>query len=253
MAKRILLWFLLATVSLAAEVVPALDVEGVQYTDVKFGPVNQGKITLFHSRGVTAVPLSSLPEDYQQQFATKQTAPTIPIPQEVSEPAPTPVSLPPKPAQPNPGATLEAMRTKKTEPSTAGGGTSDWARYNRERASIVVLDGKLVEKVTLTSLIGFLAKEHAQLNDGQQAHYGAALDLAVRKNQNDQVAAAMEMRPALWRRTDERVFLVNYKPMTLPGALMKVYVLEIDPIDQWRTFKVGAEPSFEDWKRLPRK
>jgi len=255
MAKRILFCLLVAATGWAAEVVPVLDANGVRYRDVKFGPVNQEKIVLFHSHGVVTVPVSSLPDQYQQRFTPKPMPEALPVPRELHEPtpAPTPVSPSAKPAEPNPGAVLEAMRAKKLEPVTTGGSKSDWANYNHERANLVVLDGKLVERSTLTPMVGFLARERAQVNDGKRTYSGAALDLAERKNADDNVAAAMELRPALWQRTDEQVFLLNYKPMTLPGVLMRVYVVEIDPIDPWRVFKVGTEPSFEEWKRLPRK
>ncbi|MCG3146600.1 MAG: hypothetical protein PCFJNLEI_00031 [Verrucomicrobiae bacterium] len=250
MAKRILIWLVVVATGWTAEVVPVMDVNGTRYRDVKFGPVNQDQIVLFHSKGVATVPVSSLPETYREQFAPKPAPGGAPVPA-VVEPLRirTPVSQPTN----NPGAILEAMRSKKSEPIMTGGSRNDWTLYNQQRASLVVLDGMLVEKSSLTPLVGFLAKERASLSDGTRTYYGAAFDLAERKNGNDNVAAVMELRPALWNRTDERVFLVNYKPMTLPGALMKVYAVEIDPIDQWRTFKVGTDPSFEDWKRLPRK
>ena len=61
----------------------------------------------------------------------------------------------------------------------------------------------------------------------------------------------MELRPALWRKTNERVFLLNYKSSTsLPGVLMRVYVQEIEPIDGVKTFKTGSDPTFEEWQRL---
>jgi len=128
--------------------------------------------------------------------------------------------------------------------------SSDWSTYYRDRANKVLLDGKIVDKSTLTSLVGFLVKESAELNNGTQTFTGAALDLAKRKATSGNVATAMELRPTLWTNTNERVFLLNYKPATLPGALLRVYVKEVEALEGWRTFKTGVEPSFEDWKRL---
>ena len=160
-------------------------------------------------------------------------------------PAPTPApaiktnSVPPAPAvepRPHPAPNLSS---------------SDWGTYNRDRATKVLLDGKLVDKSTLTPLIGFLVSEHAKLSDGHQNLNGAALDLAARKSGDGKVATAMELRPSLWRNTNERVFLLNYKSVaSMPGALIRVYGIEIDPLEGWRAFKVGNEPSFEEWKRL---
>lgn len=235
MAKQIALFVLLTALSAQADVIQYLDVDDVRYEGVKFGPVNQGKVTLFHSHGVTTVPVGSLPQEYQQQLGVKPPA-ALPLPAEVPKP---------KATAGDPNATLQAMRQRP-----AGGASGDWATYNRERGAKVVLDGKLVDKETLTPLTGFLVKERASLDDGKQKYSGAAFDLAERKADVGKVATAMELRPALWKRTDERVFLLNYQPVTLVGALMRVYAIEVDPIAEWRTFKVGTEPTFEEWKRL---
>lgn len=251
MAKRILIWLISAAVALGAEVIPFVEVAGARYRDVKFGPVNDGKVVLYHSHGIATVPVANLPEEYQQRFSA---AVALPVPREVKESPPPPlpaVTVKPTP-QPDVNKVLEAMRAKRTE-MTHSGGNGDWGAYNRERGGLLVLDGKLVDKSTLTPIVGFLAVEKAKLSDGTRVFSGAELDLAERKDDSENVAAAMELRPSLWRRTSERIFLVNYKPMTLPGALTRVYGVEIDPIDETRTFKVGVEPSFEDWKRLPRK
>lgn len=255
MAKRILLSLLVAATGFAAEVVPFLEVNGVPYRDVKFGPVNQDKVVLFHSLGVVSIPIASLPAEYQQRVAAPDTSNGLPVPQELKLPAsgPKPVTPAPLPVQPDQPTILEAMRAKRAESANNSGGGGDWATYTRERGSLVVIEGKLVEKSTLTPLIGFLAKERVQLSDGKRTYNGALLDLAVRKSGGPAVAESMELRPSLWRRTDERVFLVNFKPLTITGALMKVYVVEASPIDQWRAYKAGNDPSFEDWKRLPRR
>ena len=105
-------------------------------------------------------------------------------------------------------------------------------------------------KTTLTPLVGFLAKERTSLSNGNQTFYGAAVDIAERKTDVGKVANAMELRPTLWRRTEDRVFLRDYKPATLPGALLRAYVVETEPLEGWRTFKTGNEPTFEEWKRL---
>ena len=128
--------------------------------------------------------------------------------------------------------------------------SNDWSTYYRDRANKVLLNGKIVDKSTLTALVGFLVKERATLSNGRQTFTGAAFDIAKRKGTTDKVATYMELRSSLWTNTNERVFLLNYKSAALPGVPLRVYVQEIEPLEGWRTFKVGVEPTFEDWKRL---
>ena len=180
----------------------------------------------------------------------------LPVPGEVPSPAPVHyISPAPQPTKTNstPPATappLDAHPRTAPTPATSTAG-NDWGAYNRDRATKVLLEGKLVEKSSLTALVGFLASEHAKLGDGQQIFTGAAFDLAERKPVTGKVVAAMELRPSFWRNTNERVFLRGYKAVTsMPGALLRVYVVEADPLEGWRTFKTGSEPTFEEWKRL---
>jgi hypothetical protein len=248
-----------ATLGFAAEVIPVLSVDGTRYESVKFGPVNGDRVILFHSRGVTSVALQSLPAEYRPTTAVISPAlPTndlLPIPAEVDGPAtPAAAPAPERSSAPDPAAILEAMRAQRSShdssPTSRSQGTGDWAVYNRERMLKVVLDGRLVDKATLTPLVGFLVKGRTKLTENGRDYYGAALDIAQRKATADQVATGMDLRPALWTRTDERVFLLDYKPVTLPGAVLRVYTLEVKAVDGWRTFKVGTEPSFDEWKRL---
>ena len=179
----------------------------------------------------------------------------LPMPGEVTASTPAkPVPLPPPIPKTNsvpPPATPTPEIHKLPPPPSSNLAGNDWGTYYRDRASKVLFEGKLVDRSTLTQLVGYLVKERASLSNGKQQFFGAALDIAVRKTEDSKVATALELRPALWRRTDERVFLMNYKPgSSLPGALIRVYVLETEPLEGWRTFKTGSEPSFEDWKRL---
>ena len=150
---------------------------------------------------------------------------------------------------PAPAATVNAIHNR---PATTADdvSSSDWSAYYRDRANKVLLNGRIVDKSTLTALVGFLVKERATLSNGTQTFTGAAFDLAKRKATTDKIATDMELRPALWTKTNERVFLLNYQSATLPGVPSRVYVQEVEPLEGWRTFKLGVEPSFEDWKRL---
>jgi len=58
-----------------------------------------------------------------------------------------------------PVATVTQQRANITPHGTA---TNDWGTYMRERGNKVVLDGKLVDKSTLTPLVGFLEFEDWQ-------------------------------------------------------------------------------------------
>jgi hypothetical protein len=142
------------------------------------------------------------------------------------------------------------MRAKRVETVANTTGKGDWADYTHDRAHRLLLDGKLVDKSTLTPLVGFLARERASITDDAHTYNGAALDLAEPKAKAGTVPTAMELRPALWARTDEQVFLLDYKPESLPGVLMQIYGVEVAQIGGWRTFKIAREPGFEEWKRL---
>lgn len=175
----------------------------------------------------------------------------LPVPGEVT--ATQPVWLAAPAVKTNAPTDLNAptaeMR-KRAAATAASKPADDWAAYSRDRYTNLLLDGKLVDKSALTPLVGFLVKEQASLTSGAQTFTGAAFDIAKRKPAATKIAAAMELRPSLWTNTNERVFLLNYKPISLPGALMRIYVQEVAPLEGWRTFKTGVEPSFEDWKRL---
>ena len=180
----------------------------------------------------------------------------LPVPGEVTAPPPLhAVPAPPLPAKTNsvpvPTAPAPDAHSRSTATAATSPSGNDWGAYNHDRATKVLLDGKLVEKSSLTALVGFLASEHAKLGDGHKIFTGAAFDLAERKPVTGKVASAMELRPSFWRNTNERVFLMGYKAVTsMPGALLRVYVVETDPLEGWRTFKTGNEPTFEEWKRL---
>jgi len=180
----------------------------------------------------------------------------LPVPGEVTNSAPV-RSLPSPPqltktnSVPPPTAPAPEAHPRSAPAPASFSSGNDWGAYNRDRATKVLLDGKLVEKSSLTALVGFLASEHAKLSDGHQVFTGAAFDLAERKPVTGKVVAAMELRPSFWRNTNERIFLLGYKAVTsMPGALLRVYGVETDPLEGWRTFKTGSEPTFEEWKRL---
>lgn len=227
---------LLAGTLVAGEVLDYLEIDGQRYESVKWGPVNQGKVVIYHSRGVAFIPLEKLPSEYQARFGYRPTESVQPQP----------------PAESDPRKILESMRAKRLEPAAPAENTGEWAEYNRDRKTKVMLDGKLVEKSSLKEVTGFLVKEKAQVTSTKRSVQGAALELAQRRS-DEKVNAAMELRPSLWKGTDEHVLLADYVPTAFVGALLRVYVAEDSPVEGRRIFRVGTEPTFEQWQASKRK
>ena len=69
--KTLLITVFCAGSLFAGEVLKSLDIDDQHYESVKWGAVNQGKIVIFHSRGVAIIPLEKLPAEYQAQFGYK--------------------------------------------------------------------------------------------------------------------------------------------------------------------------------------
>ena len=67
---------LVAGLTLEAEVLDSLVIDGKEYQSIKWGPVNQGKVVIFHNRGVATIPLEKLPLEYQARFGYKSPAAT---------------------------------------------------------------------------------------------------------------------------------------------------------------------------------
>ena len=94
--------------------------DGKTYQNVRWGPVNAGKVVMFHNRGVTVIPLADLPEEYQAQFGyTPPSEPTPPVtphkpnPIEPTTPRPDPVPQPRREVitpSPSPGPSAAEMR-----------------------------------------------------------------------------------------------------------------------------------------------
>lgn len=63
----VLCWLTLQVVR-AEDVIPALTVDGVTYSNVTFGTVTMTKATIFYTGGVAAFPLGKLPPDLQKRF-----------------------------------------------------------------------------------------------------------------------------------------------------------------------------------------
>jgi hypothetical protein len=227
----------------ASDVVSQLDVDGKRYHDVRWGTLNQGKVVIFHNRGVAVVSADKLPPEYQALLGYKP----APAP---AQPPPPVVTLPKPPATETStvNQVLESMRSRRTGSQAE----SDWAAYSRERASKVLLDGKLVERATLKELTGFLIKTSYSVEAEGQRLTGAVLDLARRRKDTGHVAVQMELRPSLWEPTGVRVLLREYLPVGEIGDLLRVYAAEDPPLGDRVVYRAGKEPTYEEWRALTR-
>jgi hypothetical protein len=124
-----------------------------------------------------------------------------------------------------------------------------WRMYNEQRATKVMFRNRLVERDSLTPLTGFVLQNTARLSDGSRSLRGGMIELAKYIGDTN-VAMAMSLRPNLWKRTGERVFLQDYEPMEGAGMLTRVYGSEMRRIGSVRVYQIAKEPSYEDWKRL---
>jgi len=215
----------------AAEIYPYLEVDGQIYREVKFGAVNQGKVPLFHSRGMTWVTVDQLPDYVRSQIpgAAAASPPTPPAPAAQPNPIPPPAPRP-----------IASPRLSHSE-------YSEMAAYREAAATMVVFNGRLVDRSTLTELTGFLTKVQVDgMTPGRDKYF---IDLAVK---TEKVPKQLELRPSLWKRTGECVYLKDYVPddRALASGFVRTYGREIEPYLGLRAFQVGNPPTFEQWKRL---
>jgi hypothetical protein len=254
----------------AGEVIDYLRIDGKTYQTVKWGPVNQGKVVIFHSHGVTMIPLEKLPEEYQAQFGYQPPPTPPPTPRRVEPPEqttlPSQVVPPPQkpptvsvPVTPTPAnntqsnaeqarAQLEKMRPVSQQLSPLD--AADWKKYNSERGSKLFLKGRLVDRSTLTVLTGFLQRSVITSDDGEAPQQTWMLNLANRKPDAAHVSSAMELRPSLWKPTGEDVVLLGHPQNDEAGRLVRIYCIETDRIADHRAFIVATDPTFEQWQKL---
>lgn len=237
----------LAAATFATEILDTLTTtDGSTYHNVRWGPVNQGKVVMFHNRGVTYLPLEKLPPELQARFGYQ--APATPAPAAVAPAAEPTTSAPP--AAVVKGADLreqlEAMRLR----SHGTPQNSAWTQYVRERGGYVLLENKLVERAQLTQLTGIVVK-FATIDDETRSRVpGTVLELTEKRPDAKPVPSQMELRPSLWRGTGQQVYLVRYEPENSAGDVIRVYAKETNPIGEVRAYVVGKEPSFEQWQQL---
>lgn len=246
MAKRIqamkpfavfLFTALAVAATMAAELIPKLTVDGKVYYDVRWGPVNQGKVVIFHSRGNAVVPLSSLPPEYQAVLGYHP--------------------LPPAPAAGGTNASVfprqdPAAVTPVAPPamvSASSGQGREWEEYHRERGSKLVLNNQLVDRSELQCLVGFVGNPVRIYNDKVKVS-GVLLELAERRTDVVQPAHELVLRPNLWQRTGKVVLLRNYKIEGEVGMLVRVFAVPAEDVEIYNSYIVATEPTFEQWKQL---
>ena len=122
--------------------------------------------------------------------------------------------------------------------------------YNKDRATKIILNGELVEKSRLTVLTGFFVRDRADVGEAGVYVRESILELAEQRKDVSQTTKAMEMRPSMWKRTGEQVFLLDYPVTVEPGTLIRVHVTQGNAVHGVRTFHVGTEPTFEQWQSL---
>jgi hypothetical protein len=220
----------LGTNAVTAEIFPQITVDGVVYRDVKFGAVNQGQVVMFHSKGVTSVPVGKLPT-----YARGQLESTIPV---------TPPPPPTKPAAP---PALVASREERRPRPLLYVEDTELAAYHRAAAATVVFNGQLVDRSSLVELTGFLTKINVPGVADESAKW--FIDVATKTGT---APKHLELRPSLWTRTGECVLLQGYVPDDLAqvSGLVRTYGREIPSYRGLRAFEVGNPPTFTQWKRL---
>lgn len=229
---------LLAVCTNAAELIPKVTVDGKVYHDVRWGPVNQGKVVMFHNRGNVTVPLSSLPKEYQELFGYQ--------PPPTPEPSVTPPVTPPPPS-PTPAEPPKVVSPPPPPMATPRDG--DWQTYSQDRKTKLVLNDKLVNRSDLSTLVGFIGSPVRVYTDSTKLR-GILLELAEQKSDLAQPADELALRPNLWQRTGKMVFLRNYKADVELGVLVRLFVAPAEDLDGHDTYEVGTEASFEQWKLL---
>jgi len=79
---------------------------------------------------------------------------------------------------------------------------------------------------------------------------GVVLQVARLRKTKHKIPDYMRMRPGLWERTGEEIFLREY-PLKGPlGDLVKVYGVEKDLLKEMRSFVVGTELTAEQYQRM---
>jgi len=217
---------IVAAAALAGDVIPRLEIDGRTYESVRWGPVNQGKVVVIHSRGSAFIPVEKLPEPYRQQFGIRgPDSPAVPAPESRGDSA------------------YERAQREQRERAAAAAQEQERAAA-AEQARWAVLDGALVPRAELTQLTGFV-RSRAETRDGDQVvQRGVVIELAQRRDPTRDIPAYLEMRPGLWQETGERVLVVGHGLNPRIGELIRIWGREHpEPVQAMRVFTAAREPT----------
>ena len=76
------------------------------------------------------------------------------------------------------------------------------------------------------------------------------LEVARLRKTKQKIPEYMRMRPGLWERTGEEIFLRDYRLAGPLGELVSVYGVEKDPLKDMRSFVVGTELTADQYRRM---
>lgn len=224
-----------------AETIPELVVDGRRYYNVRWGPVNDGKVVAFHNRGITTFALDQLPPDIQSTFGYK-------LPQRMPDSSPQPAlssvqsALPPAESAPTQNESAY-QRYVQREAET------EYRAYQEACAGKLLFHGQLVETGKLTELTGFLVRAEEVIESDVQVR-GWVMELARRKAGLPASAAHFDLRPGLWEGTGNFVFLRDFDTERYVGGVARVYGEPDGVVRGLPAYAVGRPPAFQDWKRL---
>jgi hypothetical protein len=223
------LGLVVAVTGQAGEVISRLEIDGQLYESVRWGPVNQGKIVVLHSRGSTLIPVEKLPEQHRQQLGIQ---------------LPAPSAVPPAPAREARGDSAYERAQRQQRERAAAATREQQRAAAAEQARWAVLDGALVAKAELTQLTGFV-RSRAETHDGEQVLVrGLVIELAERRDPTREIPAHLEMRPGLWQPSGERVLVVGCRDHPRIGELIRVWGREEpDRVQAMRVFTAAREPT----------
>ena len=203
---------------IAAPTVGDIEIDGVRYENVRWGPVNQGKVVIFHNRGNAIIPIEKLPPDIQSQLGV---APTT--------------------SKTDKSSDQRQIDTREQ---------AEWQSYLKDRSQTLYLNGELRPRAKFAELTGFLTQPDKEISaDGLVTGRGWILELAEPKKELP-ANTLMGLRPGLWQHTGIFVYLRDFEPVEEAGDLIRVYGLQKGEHRALPAYELGSEPTLEQWQKL---
>lgn len=221
----------------AGEAIDSLTIGKITYQNVKFGPANQGKVILYHNRGVATVPIQSIPTAYLSLIVGPEAQKELERREQERKRAET------QPGGVNPNQALPGM----VDPTVVPGSMRDY-RLNKERMAVV--NGKLVPVNRVVSLTGFLIRPGVEIPASGKPAVGSVVEIAERRPGVPVSLLETELRPNQWQGTGESVWVVDYLPNTEAGVIVQLTGAELETINGRRVLALAREPTFEEWQQF---